>query len=725
MTLRTQLPLLPQNAEILSPDLAVVTENGELVFLNASGPIYTCREDDGFAVRLAAGMFRDLNLASADSLAAALRVHRSTVFRNRRKLQEGGVQRLEHQGTGPRGPHKLTGETRTQAQRLLDKGHSIRVTAEQMRVSEGAIRYALRKGWLRRADCDSSRGEQDTNPLKGPRARTDEDQQSLAGVAVKRNGDRALARLGLLGEAEPEFVAAEGVAGAGVLLALPALLHEGFLEVGKQVYGALRQGFFGLRSVLLTLAFMALLRIKTSEQLSSHAPGELGLLLGLDRAPEVKTLRRKLAEIGDRQLASTFAEELTKRWTQEEPDTLGFLYIDGHVRPYHGKAHTLPKAFVPQRRLAMPATTDYWVNDENNEPLFFITALANEGLLAMLEEAVLPQIRSLIGEQRRVTIVFDREGWSPQRFKRWSENDFDVLTYRWGSYKPWPEDCFFEVSGEHDGKPVTYMLAERWVEVTEGFSMREVRRLCESGHQTSVMTTRTDLEILDVANRMFARSCQENFFRYMRHDFGLDSLATYAVEPADPERTVPNPERKKVKKKLQDLRARLAERERTYGEQAVAAAEGAPPSEELQELLPRIQELREQCQEVAAELKTHPMRVPIKMLLEEKEIVRLERERKVLTDTIKLVAYRAETSLTQLISPLFSRLEDEGRKFLKTAFQLPGDLIPDERERTLTVRLHGMANWRSNRTLADLCAVLNESQVTYPGTDLRLVFCTA
>ncbi|MCS4558921.1 hypothetical protein L9G74_21110, partial [Shewanella sp. C32] len=65
----------------------------------------------------------------------------------------------------------------------------------------------------------------------------------------------------------------------------------------------------------------------------------------------------------------------------------------------------------------MPATTDYWVNDANAEPLLFITAPANEGLLAMMEQELLPQIRTLVGDERRVTLIFDREGWSPKTFR--------------------------------------------------------------------------------------------------------------------------------------------------------------------------------------------------------------------------------------------------------------------------------------------------------------------
>ena len=79
------------------------------------------------------------------------------------------------------------------------------------------------------------------------------------------------------------------------------------------------------------------------------------------------------------------------------PEALGFLYVDGHVRPYNGRTHKLPKTHVARRRLSMPATTDVWVNDANTEPLFFVTAEANDSLLSMLEKQILPEVRKLVG----------------------------------------------------------------------------------------------------------------------------------------------------------------------------------------------------------------------------------------------------------------------------------------------------------------------------------------
>ena len=254
----------------------------------------------------------------------------------------------------------------------------------------------------------------------------------------------------------------------GALLALPAFLTLGVLEAGEQTYGALKNAFYGLRATLLVLVFMALLRIRTPEQLQGHPPGELGVLLGLDRAPEVKTLRRKLWELAARQQATQFSQRLAERWVREHTDAVGLLYVDGHVRPYHGTAHTLPEAWSARRRLCVPATTDIWVNQPDAQPLFVVTAPpANDDLIAMLRREILPEVRRLVGA-RRVTVGFDREGWSPKFFREVPAQGFDVLTYRKGRYAAWPLKTFQTITGVVDGRRVSYELAERSTELLPG-----------------------------------------------------------------------------------------------------------------------------------------------------------------------------------------------------------------------------------------------------------------
>jgi len=371
----------------------------------------------------------------------------------------------------------------------------------------------------------------------------------------------------------------------------------------------------------------------------------------------------------------------------------------------------------------MPATTDIWVNQEDGQPVFVVTAPANDGLLAMLRGEVLGQIRRLVGD-RRVTVVFDREGWSPSFFRELDAQGFDVLTYRKGRSESWPVEEFNRVRGFVDGRRVEYDLAERSVEVVQGFWMREVRRRCEGGHQTAIVTTRKDLAIEVVAYRMFERWKQENFFRYMKQHFALDALVTYAVEPADPERTVPNPQRKVLGRELSKLRLALKGLEQRYGQQALAKGEGARftrREKKRQEVL--IEDIgvhRAQCQQMKERIAALPKRVALREVLDEQEIVRLSPEAKHFTNTIKMMAYRAETTLVRYVAPHYGKSEDEGRALVREMLLSSADIIPDPEAKRLTVRLHSLANARSNKALVKLCEMLNGLKIDYPGTDLTL-----
>lgn len=725
MNLQLELPILPEGAEILSSKLAICKDEKTTIFFNASGPIYTCKNGDKTSIRLAGAMLCELGLTTPTVIAIALGVDQSTIHRFRKKYRDGGPEALKHKiSKGKRDSYKLKGELLEKAQKLLFQRKSNRETAKEIGVSEGAVRYALRTGKLRGALERKNK----TSDMTTPRERSDEDKVCAAGIAVKRNHDRVLASVGKVIEAEPIFVTAESVPMAGVLLGLSALLHQGLLDAGQKVYGNLRNGYYGLRAMLLTLSFMALLRIKTVEQLNSCAPGELGLLLGLDRAPEVKTIRRKLKEMSDRGLSRSYADELTRRWVNEKPDTVGYLYVDGHVRPYHGRKHKLPKTFVQSRRLCMPATTDMWVNDSNADPLFHVTAPVNDGLLSMMNRKILPEVRSLVGDSRRVTMIFDREGWSPKTFERWYKEGFDVLTYRKGKYDSWPDECFIEVKMKVSGKEVVYRLGQRSILLGKKFWMREVRRLCGKGHQTSVMTTRQDLPMEEVAERMFARWRQENFFRYMRQEFAIDHLCTYAMDTVDPDQTIPNPARKKVEKNRAKYRSKLGQLQKKYGElildkkPEISNKKGKSRSEKLKELEEQISILKSRYEEIKTAVAAIPERIAVKDLPDTEKIKAQERERKVLSDVIKMIAYRAETKLFEVINPFYARHDDEGRNFLKTLFQLPGDLIPDEEGKLLTIRYHSMANRRNNLALKALCEIMSTQKLCYPGTELKMVF---
>ena len=103
---------------------------------------------------------------------------------------------------------------------------------------------------------------------------------------------------------------------------------------------------------------MALGRIRRPEGLRSIPPGEFGKVVGLDRVPEVRTLREKIGVLAGTGDPGAWMKELSKSWLEGDPEEAGYLYVDGHVRVYHGDVAKLPRRFVSRERLCLRGTTD-------------------------------------------------------------------------------------------------------------------------------------------------------------------------------------------------------------------------------------------------------------------------------------------------------------------------------------------------------------------------------
>ena len=697
--------------------------------------------------------------ATQSQIARAFGYSARSLRRYQQRFEAEGIRALVRKSGRPVGRRSGSTKERGRDQTILHlktKGASNRAIAGKLGLSEKAIRKRLRRlGWQPQPEPAASGllFEQDTTGDASSTAEvsgsTVDIPKSGAGAAVEQRGgihedlepasvsrdpnpldrsmDRLLAAMGLIEDAAPVFAPAESLPRAGVLLAIPALVASDVLPVARQIFGSIGPAFYGLRTTLVAYILLALLRIPRPETLKEYAPADLGRIVGLDRLPEVKTLRRKLARLASRKASQAFGRELARRRVAERGRMMGFLYIDGHVRAYHGQ-HTIPKAYLTRTRLAAPGTTDYWVNDRKGEPLFVVTAEANAAMTRMLVP-ILEQVRNLIGPRRRVTIVFDRGGWSPKLFQKLLAMGFDILTYRKGRVRRIAEKRFVLRTAKLDGRPVNYLLHDQAVRFLGGrLRLRQVTRLTDTGKQTPILTSRWDLRDIVVAYRMFERWRQENFFKYMRQEFLIDALSDYQVEPDDPERSVPNPARKAVDKELGKARARWNKLKQTYGDASLDYLEGRTPTMREfkaadRKIYQEIQEAAERVAELAVQQESLPLRVSLAEARPDQDLVKLSTERKHLTNILKLVAYQIESDLVNLIRPHYARAEDEGRTLIQTVLQSTATLEPTDQE--LRITLSPLSSPHRSQALAALCQNLNTAETRFPGTDLRLRFAVA
>jgi len=525
-------------ATFISARCLMRTQDGHRIVIVSGVAIAQYALGDRMAEAYAMVSLINQGWADQKEIARAFGCSTRSVRRHQRRFEDGGLPALGHSGGYPKGHPRLPASRARQVTRMKEQGNSNRQIAIRIGVTETAVRKVLRRlGWTEPPPT------QTLLPMEGVGANPNLSAfqsvdvplvPSLDNDPSDRRFDRIMACVGLLDDATPLFRPGTAISGAGVLLAMPALVASGVIECAREVYGSIGPAFFGLRTTIVALVLMALLRIKRTEGLKEHPPDTFGRILGLDRAPEVKTLRRKLKRLAGFGRATRFGRTLAERRVAARGALMGFLYVDGHVRVFHGKT-TLPKAHVAQMRLPMPATTDYWVNDAIGEPIFVVTAEANAGLVKMLP-AILDEAQSLLGD-RRITVVFDRGGWSPKLFAKLVAAGFDLLTYRKGPSRRLPKSRFSVRKGVINDRPIKYTLADHGIYLLGGkLRLRQVTRLSENGHQTPIVTSRRDLPAIEVAYRMFERWRQENFFKYLREEYALDALVEYATEPDDPAR---------------------------------------------------------------------------------------------------------------------------------------------------------------------------------------------
>jgi hypothetical protein len=522
------------------------------------------------------------------------------------------------------------------------------------------------------------------------------------------------------------FASVHNLPRAGVLLVLPALLASGLLATAEKIYGNLGPAFYGLRTTLIVYVLLALLRIPRPEALKEHSPQGLGRIVGLDRMPEVKTLRRKLARLAALKGSSQLGCQLASQRVAERGKVLGFLYIDGHVRAYHGQ-RTIPKAYVTRIHLAAPATTDYWVNDQRGDPLFVVTAEANASMTKMLIP-VLTEVRQLLGPDRRSTVVFDRGGWSPKLFRSLLSMGFDVLTYRKGRTRRIAETRFSRHQAKLDGRRVKYLLHDQAVRFLKGkLRLRQVTRLTDSGHQTPIVTSRWDLRAIEVAYRMFERWRQENFFKYLREEYLLDALVDYQVEPDDPARSVPNPARKALDKELRLARAAFTKLQERFGAMTIDYVDGHTPQADFEKTEEKLRSDMEKTAARIQKLKTRrdslPTHLPLAEAKKGQEVVKLSTERKHLTNILKMVAFQIESDLVEMIRPHYKRVDDEGRTLVQSIMQDAADIEPAEGE--LRITLAPLSSPHRSRVVESLCEALNQTNTMFPGTQLQMRYAVA
>ena len=544
--------------------------------------------------------------------------------------------------------------------------------------------------------------------------------------------------------AQSEFSSCMDLSHGGLLLTIPSLLACGLLR-HISLFNSV-SGYYSPTHVFLSLAFLMLLRVKRLEQTDTYPAGELGRCLGLDRIPEVKTLRSRIAHFCCATDVEQWLAKLSSEWMQVDEALEGVLYVDGHVNLYYGSQTQMPKRFVSRLRLCMSGSTDYWVSNRMGAPFFVVHKTVNEGMIKTLTGDIIPRLNKDVPNQptqeelradpelHRYMLVFDRECYSIDFFIELETQRIAFCTYRKYVQEDWPEEEFadYETVNEN-GEKETMKLAERKTVLCskkekgkpqKEIAVREIRKKTTSGHQTSIITINRKLAITVIATFMFARWCQEIFFKYMVESFGIDSIVSYLKNLVPDMSSVVNPIYKDLERQHKSIATRLRNLKLKYADISLQDKELSQKqieqyTQKKSDMKLEIESLEKQRTELIEKKKSVEKKLLFKDLEEDQKFQTAVNERKFFLDTIKIIAYRAETALCNIIEKRMASPQ-QARSLMRKLYSADADIEPDYSNHILKVNLHRTNHWADDDILLYLCEQLNDTQTVFPDTKFTI-----
>ena len=747
------LPFSLPDATPIGDRYAMQTRDGFTYYFFNLEPFDCHPADDRRAMLLRAAKLHVVSGVPQADIMAAFHLSRPTVARAVKRYRERGEDAFFEPRRG-RGRTVVDARMADEAAKLLASGISGSACARQLGIPVSTFNENRRAGVIAdptRAPAAVAHAPQavaatdhpasadarqtDPPPATDRATRDARDKHASMGRAARDVEGRMLASAGLLTEAEPVFAApAHAVAHGGVLAALPMLLRAGLLGAANRLF-RLPDGFYGLTTILLFVAFMTLARVRNPDSLRYQAPGEWGAILGLDRCPETKTLRRKIRLLTSAEhTVRDWQSALARTWATEHDDDWATLAVDGHVKVYTGRKGRLPKHFVARQKLCLPASVSYWVNALGGAPLLCLHKALDPKLIKAIEQDVVPHLQHLgvVPEAApdltrpdagvpALTLVFDREGWSPDLFKRLARRGIACITWH-KNFKgeDWPQEDFrtleVPIHGPAGTSATTVDLAEQPIVLRNGLTVRQIRRRLANGRQMPVITTHPQMPLVQVAGAMFSRWSQENFFKYMREQFNLDSLPSHDLAPLDPDAQVVNPVRRALEKTIRRVRSRLATARNRLAEalQQHHRDTATRLEADANALAAELDQLKQQ----RAHTLTH---VRAGDLPEQDKLDALPVGGRLFLDLVRMIAYRAET---RMMAPVITTQgkKPNARRLLRALLTSDANIIPVPAKGILRIQLLGLGSDACDRMLAPLVEELNATRTIYPGTDLRLVY---
>src|SRR6266568_1727740 len=425
---------------------------------------------------------------------------------------------------------------------------------------------------------------------------------------------------------------------------------------------------------LLTATSLAFALGASSAEATKHlVPAQAGILAGIGRLPDPRTLRPRLAAIAD---------------------------------------HCDPLALQRQLAAAMLAADAPGLHVYYGRAVAFATGDPS-GLAATLPP-VLAQLRQVTGPEAKILLGFDRGGSYPVAFRAIRDQRTDWVTWRRGKLAPVTAAPRRYWAARGDGKPAEVLhLAGETVTIKDYGQARQITLFEDGNPVLQVLTSDTDATAAALLAWLRCRWRIENLFKYLEDNYGIHWLCDYHASLQDDDHLIDNPERKAARARLrqaeqalgaaqQDLAALLT----SPGLSAAAKNKAIPPAEK------KITRATGAVTAATAALKPIPAKLPANQLTPGAQKAILRTRRRSLQTVLRLLAAAAEHWLGNRLND-YLRDNNEYRAITRHLLHLGGTITCTPR--AITVTLDPPAPPRIARALALLAEEINATPPRMPG----------
>ncbi len=468
-------------------------------------------------------------------------------------------------------------------------------------------------------------------------------------------------------------------------------------------------------AVLSTATVGFALGIDTVEGAKHLRRAEAGPVVGLDRVPELATLRARLSALADGSDPLVVQRAFAAGMLRADPAADPVYFVDEHFVPYSG-ARPVAKGWNTKRRHAQPGRDDTLLVDARGRAVVFGSGEPT-GLVSTLP-GVLTQLREVLGPEAPILLGFDRGGAYPSAFTACRDAGAHWVTYRRAplvAFTATPEKS--QTAG--GGRRVSVLLADETVQLKGYGAARQLTLLEHGAPVLQVLTSDTTASGASLLCWLRARWRIENMFKYAAEHNGIDTLADYLMDVGPHTRMVTNPARVAARKTVARAEAQLAAAERALPQ--LLAGPGTP--KQMNAALPAVHRQIEAAAGTLERAKTALRPVPAKILATEldpnAQRARPPLARRGLQMVLRLLAFNAEAWLAEHFNAYLSD-PDEYRAILRHLLHQGGQI--DYTTKTITVTLDRPDSPRVARALELLTAELNATPARLPGDRRPLTY---